>query len=160
MTDLNDVKLIGRIVKDSVLEQTADIKYAKFAIAVNHDVKTENGNWESVPTFVDLAIFNNYAEKMYKFLKKGTLVLVQGFIKQRQWEKDGQKITSLGIAVNKIQLLSSFGLYLPPLFLLQDYVCKSSKGAVQPYGTLFLTSICQVHAHVACHYLSAYYSEI
>ena len=107
MTDLNDVKLIGRIVKDSVLEQTADIKYAKFAIAVNHDVKTENGNWESVPTFVDLAIFNNYAEKMYKYLKKGTLVLIQGFIKQRQWEKDGQKITSLGIAVNKIQLLSS-----------------------------------------------------
>ena len=107
MTDLNDVKLIGRIVKDSVLEQTSNIKYAKFAIAVNHDVKTENGNWESVPTFIDLAIFDKYAEAMYQYLKKGTLVLVQGCIKQRQWEKDGQKITSLGIAVNKIQLLSS-----------------------------------------------------
>ena len=107
MTDLNDVKLIGRIVKDSVLEQTSNIKYAKFAIAVNHDVKTENGNWESVPTFIDLAIFDKYAETMYQYLKKGTLVLVQGNIKQRQWEKDGQKITSLGIAVSKIQLLSS-----------------------------------------------------
>ena len=107
MTDLNDVKLIGRIVKDSVLEQNADYKYAKFSIAVNHDVKTANGDWESVPTFVDLAIFNVYAEKMYPHLRKGTLVLVQGYIKQRQWEKDGQKITSLGIAVSKIQLLAS-----------------------------------------------------
>ena len=76
MTNLNDVKLIGRIVKDSVLEQTAEHKYAKFAIAVNRDVKTPNGEWVSTPTYIDLAIFDNYAEKMYKWLRKGTLVLV------------------------------------------------------------------------------------
>ena len=76
MTDLNEVKLIGRIVKDSVLEQTVEHKYAKFAIAVNKDVKTSNGDYASQPTFIDLAIFDNYAEKMYKFLRKGTLILV------------------------------------------------------------------------------------
>ena len=107
MTNLNNVYLIGRIVKDSILEQTAEHKYAKFAIAVNRDVKTPNGEWVSTPTYIDLAIFDNYAEKMYKWLRKGTLVLVHGYIKQRQWIKDDQKISTLGIGVTKLELLSS-----------------------------------------------------
>ncbi len=107
MTDLNDVKLIGRITRDSVLERTAEVVYAKFSIAVNKDVKTENGNYESVPAYIDLAIFNNYAEKMYTFLRKGTLILVEGSLKPRQWSKDDVKINTLGVSVIKIQLLSS-----------------------------------------------------
>lgn len=107
MTDLNDVKLIGRITKDSILERTADVVYAKFSIAVNKDVKSENGDYISTPTFIDLAIFDNYAEKMYKFLRKGTQVLIQGSLKQRQWIKDDLKINTLGVSVNKVQLLSS-----------------------------------------------------
>ena len=106
MTDLNDVKLIGRITKDSVLERTADYVYAKFSIAVNKDVKSENGDYVSTPTFIDLAIFDNYAEKMYKFLRKGTPVFIQGSLKQRQWIKDDLKINTLGVSVNKLQLLS------------------------------------------------------
>ncbi len=106
MTNLNNVYLIGRIVKDSVLEQTAEHKYAKFSIANNRDVKTQNGDWISTPTYIDLAIFDNYAEKMYKLLRKGTLVLVHGYLKQRQWIKDGQKISTLGVGVLKLELLS------------------------------------------------------
>ncbi len=107
MTDLNKVYLIGRITRDSVLERTAETVYAKFSIAVNKDVKTENGNYESVPAYIDLAIFNNYAEKMYTFLRKGTLILVEGSLKPRQWSKDDVKINTLGVSVRKIQLLSS-----------------------------------------------------
>lgn len=107
MTDLNKNYLIGRITRDSILERTAETVYAKFSIAVNKDVKTANGNYESVPDFFDLAIFDNYAEKMYKHLRKGTLILVEGRLKPRQWSKDDVKINTLGISVKKIQLLSS-----------------------------------------------------
>ncbi len=107
MTDLNKVELIGRITRDSVLEKTGETVYAKFSIAVNKDVKTENGNYESVAEYFDLAIFNNYAEKMYKFLRKGTLILVEGSLKTRTWNKDDMKIHTLGVSVNKIRLLSS-----------------------------------------------------
>lgn len=107
MTDLNDVKLIGRITRDSTLERTAEVVYAKFSIAVNKDVKTPNGNYESVPAFIDLAIFDNYAEKMYTYLRKGTLIFVEGSLKPRQWSKDDVKINTLGVSVKKIQLLSS-----------------------------------------------------
>ena len=69
MTDLNQVELTGRIVRD--------------------------------------AIFDNYAEKMYQFLRKGTLILVLGSLKQRLWTKDDLKINSLGVSVNTIKLLSS-----------------------------------------------------
>ena len=107
MTDLNRVELIGRITRDSVLEKTSETVYAKFSIAVNKDVKTENGNYESVAEYFDLAIFNNYAEKTYKFLRKGTLVLVEGSVKPRTWNKDDVKINTIGITVKKIRLLSS-----------------------------------------------------
>ena len=107
MTDLNKIYLIGRITRDSILERTTETVYAKFSIAVNKDVKTANGNYESVPDFFDLAIFDNYAEKMYKYLRKGTLILVEGSLKPRQWSKDDVKINTLGISVKKIQLLSS-----------------------------------------------------
>ena len=107
MTDLNKVELIGRITRDSVLEKTGEPVYAKFSIAVNKDVKTENGNYESVPAYIDLAIFDNYAEKMYTFLRKGTLILVEGSLKPRQWSKDDVKINTLGVSIKKIQLLSS-----------------------------------------------------
>ncbi len=107
MTDLNKVYLIGRITRDSVLERTSETVYAKFSIAVNKDVKTANGNYESVPAYIDLAIFDNYAEKMYTYLRKGTLILVEGSIKPRQWSKDDVKINTLGVSVKKIQLLSS-----------------------------------------------------
>ncbi len=107
MTDLNKIYLIGRITRDSILERTSETVYAKFSIAVNKDVKTANGNYESVPAFFDLAIFDNYAEKMYKHLRKGTLILVVGSLKPRQWSKDDVKINTLGISVKKIQLLSS-----------------------------------------------------
>lgn len=107
MTDLNKNYLIGRITRDSILERTSETVYAKFSIAVNKDVKTANGNYESVPDFFDLAIFDNYAEKMYKHLRKGTLILVEGRLKPRQWSKDDVKINTLGISVKKIQLLSS-----------------------------------------------------
>ncbi len=107
MTDLNDVKLIGRITRDSILERTAEVVYAKFSIAVNKDVKTENGNYESVPAYIDLAIFDTYAEKMYTYLRKGTLIFVEGSLKPRQWNKDDVKINTLGVSVKKIQLLSS-----------------------------------------------------
>lgn len=107
MTDLNQVNLTGRIVRDAILEKKANIVYAKFSIAVNKDVKTENGDYVSVPTFIDLAIFDNYAEKMYQFLRKGTLILVLGSLKQRLWTKDDLKINSLGVSVNTIKLLSS-----------------------------------------------------
>lgn len=107
MTDLNTNYLIGRITRDSILERTSETVYAKFSIAVNKDVKTANGNYESVPDFFDLAIFDNYAEKMYKHLRKGTLILVEGRLKPRQWSKDDVKINTLGISVKKIQLLSS-----------------------------------------------------
>ena len=44
---------------------------------------------------------------MYTYLRKGTLILVEGSLKPRQWSKDDVKINTLGVSVRKIQLLSS-----------------------------------------------------
>ena len=46
MSDLNDVKLFGRIVKDATIQlSNNDKKKALFTLAVNRTKKDENGNY-------------------------------------------------------------------------------------------------------------------
>ncbi|MCR5252573.1 MAG: single-stranded DNA-binding protein [Treponema sp.] len=106
MSDLNDVKLFGRVVRDAELRHSGDNhSFALFSIAVNRSIKNANGEWESKADFFSMAIYDNYAEKMSQKLKKGQKVIIQGFLKQNHWEKDGEKRSEIGIGVKSIQLI-------------------------------------------------------
>ena len=50
-------------------------------------------------------IFGNYAEKMHKYLVKGQKVIVEGFLRQDKWEKEGVKKSAISIGVNNIHLI-------------------------------------------------------
>lgn len=107
MTNMNDVKLIGRIVKDTVLEKTpnTNVSMARFTIAVNRDYK-KNGELVKNVTYVDLAIFETWADKVYQYLKQGTLVAVTGHLSQKRYEKDGAKMSKLIVVCDELELLS------------------------------------------------------
>lgn len=109
MTDLNHVNFIGRIVKDTILEKTpkTEIAMARFSVAVNRDVRTKDGTYESKASFIDLAIFDKFAEKLYIWLKKGTLIAIEGHLDQQSWIKDNVTKSKLVVIVDNIQLLSS-----------------------------------------------------
>lgn len=108
MNDLNNLNLIGRIVKDAELKTNANGLYmAKFTIAVNKDVKQENGDYGKYASFFPLTVFGSYAKNIYPHLLKGTLIAVDGSLKQLRWEKDGVKRSCISIVVRNIQLLKS-----------------------------------------------------
>lgn len=107
MTDINHTNFIGRIVKDTVLEETpkSKVPMARFSVAVNRDVKGADGKYNSKPTYIDLAIFANRAEKLAPYLKQGTLVAIEGYLDQQIWTKDDVTKSKLTVVVEKIQLL-------------------------------------------------------
>lgn len=92
MTDLNMTALGGRLTKDVVVEKIKETTLARGSIAVNRsrwNIETQQ-NVNKV-TFVDFVIFGIYAEKMVKYLKKGTYVTAEGYLDQDSWTTDDGK---------------------------------------------------------------------
>lgn len=106
MTEMNDVKLFGRVVKDAELKKTSNnLSVVVFSIATNHSIKKDDGNWENKADFFPLAIYGQYAEDKVGKLIKGQKVIIEGYLKQNKWEKDGVKHSETIIGVSKIQFI-------------------------------------------------------
>lgn len=72
----NHVTLCGRLTRDLELRETANkIPYVRFTLAINNLFAPNVG---SSTTFVDAIAYRNNAVNMSKFLKKGSLVLLEG----------------------------------------------------------------------------------
>ncbi|WP_296662019.1 single-stranded DNA-binding protein [Treponema sp. UBA753] len=93
MTDLNSVCLGGRLTRDCVLEKTQNgMSIVRVSMAINRSMKKKDTEeWVDKPAFVDFTLFGNYAESMFKWLKKGTYINVEGHLDTDSWtDKDGK----------------------------------------------------------------------
>ena len=107
MTDINKVFEIGRLTKDASVEfiQTGTPK-CEISIAVNRSVKKGN-EWVDEVSYFNVTIWGKTAQNLEKYLKKGTQIGVEGYLKQDRWEKDGQKQSRVVIVAENVQLLGS-----------------------------------------------------
>ena len=104
MSDLNMVALVGRIAKNAAIETASGKSICKFTIAVNRDKRDENGEYKSIPNFIHLALFGEYAVKMAPHLFKGRTISVMGELKEDAWTKDGKSYSKLSVVAHKIGL--------------------------------------------------------
>ena len=75
---------------------------ANLAIATTRKVKEqETTEWHNVVTF------GRTAEICGQYLRKGSLVYIEGRLRTRQWERDGQKHYTTEIVCEIMQILSS-----------------------------------------------------
>lgn len=109
MTNTNQVVFIGRVVRDTELKTSEKTKrnYASFSVAVNRDYKDSSNQYVKETSFIDLCIHGDYAEKMWKYITKGTLVAITGSLKQKIIEIEGKKISTLEVINVSVELLSS-----------------------------------------------------
>ena len=104
MSDLNNVTLMGRLVRDAEVRQTSSGKNcALFSLVVNR-TKKENDQYMQTAHFFNLALFGNRAEGLMPYLKKGQQVVIEGHLEQRHWEKDGEKRSGTEIVVEDLHL--------------------------------------------------------
>lgn len=103
---LNTVTLVGRIVKELDLKYTSTGKaVARFTLAVNRDFKDANGDTKA--DFPSCQVWGKTAEVMADNLRKGSLIDVTGRVETGSYEKNGQKIYTTDIVVEKFHFLDS-----------------------------------------------------
>lgn len=111
---VNRAILIGRCGKDPTVRYTQDNRpIVSFSIATSTSWKDRaSGERREDTTWHNIVIFNTrLADVAEKYVRKGSHVYVEGEIKNRSWEKDGQKhyITEIVIPAfnGQLHLLSS-----------------------------------------------------
>ena len=114
MANLNKVMLIGRLTRDPEIKVFGNGgKVANIGFAVNNRKKSkETGQWEDVPVWIDLKVFNRetgrkLADLVESSLKKGQQVYVEGHLVLEEWsgKEDGKKQSKMVVYVDDFQFL-------------------------------------------------------
>jgi single-strand DNA-binding protein len=101
---LNNIVLIGRLVKDPELRYTSSGKaVAKFRLAVDRGTTNPQGDKEV--DFIDMVVWERQAETVANYLQKGRLVAAQGKLQIRQFEKDGQHREKAEVVASQVRFL-------------------------------------------------------
>lgn len=102
MTDLNQVAVQGRIVKDATItEFKAGKIVCNFTLAVNRSIKV-NEEFVDKVSFIPVTYFCRSDAKLPMTLKKGQQLIAAGSIFQDTWENDSGKHNLFYILATKI----------------------------------------------------------
>lgn len=103
---MNKVILSGRLCKDIELRYTTSQNpVLSNTLAVKNDFKTGE---EYLSEFINIKVWNNNAKYLSTYAKKGSMVLVEGRITNRSYDKqDGTKGYITEIVAEKIELLKN-----------------------------------------------------
>lgn len=87
MRSINKVIIIGNLTRDPEVRQTPNGQHvATFGIATNREWVTGDGEKKSSAEFHEVVAWAKLAEICDKFLHKGDLVYVEGYLKTRSWD--------------------------------------------------------------------------
>lgn len=99
----NKVILIGNMVTDVVVKYTPQgTAVATLRLAANSG---RNKSGEKETLFIDSVVFGKTAENCDKYLNKGDLVLIEGKLRERKWESEGEKKSKMEIFVESVRFL-------------------------------------------------------
>lgn len=106
---INKVIISGNLTRDPELRATqGGMSVLSFSVAVNDRHKNQKtGEWEEYPNYVTCIMFGNRAEAVARYLSKGTKVAIEGRLRWRQWEKDGEKRSKLDVIVGEIEFMAA-----------------------------------------------------
>lgn len=93
MRGLNKVTLIGNLGKDPEIKRLeGNIAVAKFTLATSEGYKDESGQVQTHTEWHNVVIWRGLAEMAEKYLKKGSMICIEGKLRTRSFEdKNGDK---------------------------------------------------------------------
>lgn len=105
---VNRVILVGRLGRDPETRFTSGGQpVANVSVATDETFKDRAGERQKRTEWHRVVLWGKLAEIAQQYLKKGSLVYIEGRIQSRQWEdkRDGQKKTSFDIVANVMRML-------------------------------------------------------
>lgn len=87
MRSINKVIIIGNLTRDPEMRQTPNGQsVTTFGIATNREWTTKSGERNNSAEFHECVAWAHLAEICQKYLHKGHLVYVEGYLKTRSWD--------------------------------------------------------------------------
>jgi len=104
---VNKVILVGRLGRDPETRYTSGGQaVANFSVATDESYKDRNGERQKRTEWHKIVVWGKQAEIAQQYLKKGSLLFIEGRIQSREWQdKEGQKRTSFEIVANNFRML-------------------------------------------------------
>ena len=104
--NLNKVFLIGRLTADPKLKDLpSGTKVANFGLATDRYFVDKSGQKRQESEFHNIVAFGKLAEIASKYLKKGSLAMIEGRIRTRNWQdSSGNQKTRTEIITERMQL--------------------------------------------------------
>jgi single-strand DNA-binding protein len=103
---VNKVIILGNCGKDPEVRVVGENKVASFSVATTEKYKdSKTGEWKENTEWHNIVCWRNTAELAEKYIKKGTQLFIEGKLRTRSWDKDGEKRYVTEIVADSIQLL-------------------------------------------------------
>jgi single-strand DNA-binding protein len=108
---VNKAILVGRLGRDPETRFTGGGQaVANFSLATDRSYKDRNGETQKKTEWHKIVAWGKLAEIIQKYVKKGSLIYIEGRIETREWQdKEGQKRYSTEIVANEMRMLGSKG---------------------------------------------------
>jgi single-strand DNA-binding protein len=108
---VNKVILIGRLGRDPETRYTGGGQaVANFSVATDETYKDKAGERQKRTEWHKIVVWGKQAEIAQQYLKKGSLIFIEGRIQSREWQdKEGQKRTSFEIVATNFRMLGGRG---------------------------------------------------
>jgi len=89
---INKVILLGRVgVDPEVKISTKETKFAQLSLATSEKFKNKAGEWKEKTQWHKVIVFDpRVAETIEKYVKKGTILYIEGQIETRKYEHNGE----------------------------------------------------------------------
>jgi single-strand DNA-binding protein len=99
----NNTVLVGRITKALEMKTTTNgVNVLSFTLAINKKVKEKDQ-----VSYISCVSFNKTAEILNQYCDKGSLILVDGELQSRSYEKDNRTIYVTEVVVGRVVLLDN-----------------------------------------------------
>lgn len=103
--NLNKVIIIGRLVRDPELKAIpSGSKVTSVSIATSRTWKDKSGSKQEETEFHNCVAWGKTAEIIAQYMKKGHIIMIEGRLQTRSWEKDGVKRYTTEIMIETMQM--------------------------------------------------------
>ena len=102
---INNITLVGRIANDIEVKELEKSKVAVINLAVARNYKNKEGNYET--DFISCQVWNELANTIKEYCKKGDLIGITGRLSTSVYEVDGNKRKSYDVIVESVSFLQA-----------------------------------------------------
>jgi single-strand DNA-binding protein len=101
----NRVIFVGNLTRDPELRYSPQgTAVATLGLAVNSRVK-QGDEYKDETLFIDIVVFGKQAENVTQYLSKGRGVIVEGRLRERRWEYEGQRKSKFEVIASTVRFL-------------------------------------------------------